>query len=622
MRNVLWMCLCVAGVMSVRGVTCADPGKALRPQTMRRYLQGPESERIALCLREGKVTLGEVHYAPDWRSCPYTNETAHGLWLVHGTADLPFDKAAATLRCDPEGVPVHGQTWMEEGVETDLEMCAPFGRRPTVQIRLHVTNRATTDRTESWAFLVRTAAEGKLVHGAPDGYCDYNPTIDEWTTLKPTWRAHGAHVWVDGDRFVTALGKEGLSWDAAKGALRFRARLRPGESRTLDLALGRGAVEYPAFEATRTACRASWADALRRVDGRSGLVRAMTVQMLQCFSRATDGTFLPRQGGLQRWVWPGESIVVVEALLRLGYRDYVEKMLAFFLGGCYPKPSGEIGPFGNDWAGDTGCIVDMFARTCLETDDTVLWRRWREPALRAFDWMRATRAATKDMPGCVEGLFPPLKSTDMADRFQNWGQTDLINLVALECLAAAAVKFGDPREAEIRAEAQALRLRIAELLDVWRKKAAGRPEFPIPFSPDGVADAQLRRHHFFFSHPGAFADCGFLSPTELLRVRAWLIREGVADGKGFYMRHLTLPKMGNNTWYTTYAEFRWFRAWHRVGREDLAQESLQALLKRSVTAETLVGERVDDYHPWFFPWCPNASGAARIALMLLETNGN
>ena len=47
------------------------------------------------------------------------------------------------------------------------------------------------------------------------------------------------------------------------------------------------------------------------------------------------------------------------------------------------------------------------------------------------------------------------------------------------------------------------------------------------------------------------------------------------------------------------------------------QEALDALLKYSVTAEGLVGERIHNENKWFWPWSPNASGAARIVLMML-----
>lgn len=37
-----------------------------------------------------------------------------------------------------------------------------------------------------------------------------------------------------------------------------------------------------------------------------------------------------------------------------------------------------------------------------------------------------------------------------------------------------------------------------------------------------------------------------------------------------------------------------------------------------MTEEYLIGERYHDCDPWFFPWCPNASGAGRIVQMILE----
>ena len=59
-------------------------------------------------------------------------------------------------------------------------------------------------------------------------------------------------------------------------------------------------------------------------------------------------------------------------------------------------------------------------------------------------------------------------------------------------------------------------------------------------------------------------------------------------------------------------------AWRRVGRNDLAEQARDVCLKYALTDELYVGERYHDANVWFYPWSPNASGAGRIIMMLLE----
>ena len=189
-------------------------------------------------------------------------------------------------------------------------------------------------------------------------------------------------------------------------------------------------------------------------------------------------------------------------------------------------------------------------------------------------------------------------------------------------------KFFSPSDVvPFRNEVNAYRAVIVGLLTPWRREAADAPYFRLPLDPTGREDETLRRRNYFYSHTGRFASLGFLSQEELLKLRNWLIKEGLADERGLYMRQPTctcwdtgklLPfGLAHNVWYTTSCELGWFTAWRAVGRDDLAQETFKAMLKYSVTAEGCVGERYCSSDPWFFPWSPNASGAGRIVLMAL-----
>ena len=579
-----------------------------RPQSTRRYLHGPFAERLIVQWREGKVTLGEVVHDPDWKKMPYEKQRSCGVWILHGANDEAFDFRAAKLRLEKDATPIAGESWRVGDLEYDLEGCAPFGRRPNAQMRLTVKNCGTSACEEPIAFLLRTAPEKDLCAGAPDGYFHYNPRTSDWLGLPPSWWQDGGNICGPGGSFVTF--SEPVTIANVPGVARTTVKLAPGESHVIDFVLGKGKVEAPAFEATKARARADWQEELRRVEGRTELVRNLTVQMLQCFSVPTSGNgILPRQGGLQRWVWPGDQKQASAALDRLGYGEYVEKTVAYYFGTCQ-RADGEVGPFGNGWINDTASCLEVLSTHALVSGDRAFWTKWRDGAEKAFRWICALREQ--------DGLFPAKKSTDSGAAFRHWGGTDLCNLTAIEKFADAAAKFGDLVAAEAKAVAADYRAAIDRHLDRWRRAYAGKDEFSIPFAPDG-ANEEVYRKGFYYSHPGNFAGAGFLSEEEMLRLRTWLLRNGFADKKGpCELCRSAREDIAEHVWYLTWSELGWFRGWLRHGRRDLAKEALDTCLQYAMTDEYLVGERYHDCDPWFFPWCPNASGSGRIVQMLLE----
>jgi len=600
------------GSVCVAAVCLTTQGGFVRPNTTRRYLQAPLSESVSVFLREGKITFGDIIHSDDWASASYYKgkQPAHGVWLVHGTSDVSYDFAKAVLNRDPEGMPVHSQTWRDGDLEVTLTACQSFGRQSAVQARLLLTNRGTAPVSEKIGFLLRAAPENKLIFSAPDIYDYYAPRMSDWKMLPTTFSEGGKGVLSDKDRFV-AFSMNPV-WDDVTGTARFTFSLAPNACGVLEFTIGKGSVVCPSFSASAGGVRSEWAKLLARAKNRTPFVRSQIVQILQCFGRPTEGDFvLPRQGGLQRYVWPGETVHVAEALDRLGYGDYAAMAVDFLM--RFAQPNGRIGPFGTGWASETAYCIETVSRHCLLTDDIVCWRRHRDAVMRGFGWIKVTRAETtggKD--GAIAGLFPPLKATDAERRFQHWGMTDLVNEGALRVLAAAAGKFGDARLGEIKAEGQAYRAVIEGILDRWRRASSGKDTFFIPLAPDGRNEAQFRAENLFYFHPGAFAENGYLTEDEMLRQRTWLIREGIASDRGLYQRH------GGKVWYTTWSEYQWSLGWRRVGRTDLSRQALDALLAWSVTDEDYVGERICEQSPWYFPWSPNASGSARILKMLLN----
>ncbi len=587
-----------------------------RPKTTRRYLHGPLAERLLTFWREGKMAFGEVEHKDDW-SLNYRRDLhAHAAWLVHGAGDEPFDFRSAEMMIPEGGEPDHAQKWRVGPLEVTLAACAPFGRKPSAFIRLTARNVGSKDLREPFAFLLREGLESKLIFGAPDVYRVYNPSVADWAEIAPKgWRRDG-NVMRHGERFV-AFADVLFAWDAEKGAARFAFDLKPGEAKSIELEIGKGECQAIGYDAARKAMLADWAKELAKLKLPAApqparIIRNLAVQMLQCLSMPTEGDFvLPRQGGLQRYVWPGDADCFLEALDAIGYGEYVAKCIDFYYSHCQ-RANGEAGPFRNNWAGDTASVLKSFARHCTVTGDAECWRRWREAAFKAFGWIEAKRQEGG-------GLFPSMKATDHPAVLRAWGSNDLKGLEAYVAFRTAAEKFGDSRTAEVKSAEASYRAALTKAMDAQRRKYAGKDEFEVPITADGYDDPFLEMFMFYL-HPGRFAENGLLTPDEMMRLRTWLMRRGYANANGLYANNPLSrnPEWRNHIWYTTWTELHWFRAWRRVGRNDLADKVLDACLKYALTDELYVGERYHDANPWYYPWSPNASGSGRITMMLLE----
>ena len=583
-----------------------------KPKTTRRYLQGPLAERLLVMFREGKILYGDVHHLDDW-SFRYRHVRSHAVWLV-GPNDAPFDFKKAELNVTEDGLPAHSQTWRDDALEITLAACAPVVRKPSAFARLTVKNNGTAEVSRDFALFVRAAKEDKLVFGAPDIYKIYDPQLDTWLKLPcDDWLADNKML-RSNDRFVEVLSDTKTRWDAEKGALRFTLVIPPNNTATVDFAIGKGIRECASYDAAYAAMRDGWAKALaplrlpQRIANTPGLlrfVRHQAVQMLQCLALPDDGRdfIIPRQGGLQRCVWPGEVWPYAAGLDLLGYHDYVEQIIDFFFTKCQ-KPTGEAGPFRNHWASDTASVIVIFAQHCLEANAADCWGKYSDAAYKAFQWIESQRDET--------GLFPPMRSTDEDPlKFRSWVYTDIRNWMACNMLAKASAKFNDLREKEFRKAADNYRQVLQKIVDNVRATNDGSDELVIPISHDGQADPELIKRNFFQLHVGRVLDGEFITDAdEMIRIRRGMLRRGTASENGLYSRK------GGDIWYVGLVENQWYFAWRRAGRDDLAKQTLEAFLRFTCTSENYLCERYMETNPWYLPWSPNASASGRLIAML------
>ena len=629
------------------GVACAGSGGWETPRTTRRYVHPPMAERLCVLFNDAKLLLSEVRHEHNWTTRDYDKEVGNVLWFFQGKDDRLFDFRTAENLLPEDGVPLHGLRWREGGVAVTLETCCDFERRTTAHGRFTVANGGRRRFAEEYAVRVRYGNEATLLGGylehPPDFYQPYRSVTGTWSQVSCDWSWKDGSLRSPAGGFITfSKPVPSARWDAERGELRFAVDLEPGASFVLDFAFGIGADVRPAFDATCAATAEAWRRELGRINRlpeslredpeRLRIVRNLVVQILQCFCHPVGCDYvLPRQGGLQRWVWPWDNMEALTALGKIGdFGRYVESAIDFYFGlygygsGGYPEPEnrGKIGPFGNDWDCNTANCLGILGRYCLDSGNREPWDRYRAKALEGFRWIMRHRvpAGAKD---AVPGFFPVGWASDYKTDAQPWGFTDANNLNDLGDFRAAAERFRDPALAEIRAGFEDYLGTMRDRVLLFKRESADKPDFDLPITPDrrDVGRDFPRLYHGDMVTLGL--KNGYLDAADAMRIWACCLRTGQASANGLTGKFSTAnddPVM-RHYWYTTSQDLKWHRAFRMIGRNDLADVILEAALKFSMSRELYVGERYRDDEPWFLPWSPNCSGSGRIIQMLLDAHG-
>jgi hypothetical protein len=419
--------------------------------------------------------MGENQYPRDIKTLVINdNIPCSGIWAVHTRHARVFDFKNAKLRVPEDGTPIHGLTATFGGFEMDMEAFCDTARQSTCYIKVTVTNCSPYRARERFGLVVRSGKESRLVYGAPDGYCSHYPEVSAFKYTPNTFVRCG-NILRDGMTFVGIRTDVSWEYGDADGTVWVREWLEPGESYTLYLSFGKGEyapVEYD-YDAERQRVTEYWKNQLNRLrlptklqndPEKLRLVKNFTVQVLQCYAHYVGKDFLvPRQGGLQRYVWLWDQYPVLEAISRLGdFAEFYRGAIATYFDQMQGE-DGRICTFGEVWAQDTACGLLAFSGVCLNADDRTLWNQYVEKAYAAFSWIRKKRWECRGEAECVDGLFPPMRGSDWPQVFQNWN-IDRWNVLAMQRFAEALAHFGDARADEVSAEHEAYRLTLLSAL--------------------------------------------------------------------------------------------------------------------------------------------------------------
>jgi len=476
--------------------------------------------------------------------------------------------------------------------------------------------------------LLRTGLERQLVFGAPDVYESYEPDVEVWKNAECTWSLQ-VEEYRDNEYFLRTEEGEKLLFDESRGLLYTNVALEPGEGKKFVFVLGKGASKAFDYEAEKQETIVFYEKELKRISHpmitigqdiqKAQLMQNLTIQLLQCFTKPVGEAFvLCRQGGLQRRVWPFEALYVLEALGKLGdFGDYIEPVIDGYFS-LMQAENGEIVPLGIHWAMATANVLYSFSDYAMIAGRDY-FAKYREKAVRAFKYIRATRASTKEEPGVQVGLYPPLRSCDCDLVFQGWTNTDTMNLIGLKKFCQVLRFYEDGFAEEAEKEYQAYYQVVRECFA--RAKALSNPKEGIRltgFVPGMPGD---ETKFAFGPFTGTVTWALELEAEEVDQLVAYKKQQGTIH-EGLYWRmpdyyRMVDPDGVMRVWYTTLEDYYWFITFKRLGRTDACQQIVDSMLQYSTTKEGYMLERYHQRDPYFVPWSPNASGNGRLLLMLM-----
>lgn len=606
-----------------------------RARTTRVYIHPPKSERMFTMWREGKFCFGEN----DNPITDYMAQISSAIWFVDGDGDQ-LDFRSSEYVMHPDGIPVHGLVNSIDSLEITFETFATCERKSVCYIKLTVKNISERMINEKIGFVLRTGQECKLLFDSPDNYGIYAPKLEYWNDITPTWKKEG-NIYRDGDRIVKIAGELDFAFDEHTGFAFAEMSLSPGESREMIFAYSIGEFTMGDYAAECSKVTDYWKKELSRINKIPEniaknpeyvkIIKNLTVHILQmfCYSKGND-YLLSRQGGLQRQIWTGETIYVLEMLHRIGdFDDYIEQTIDTYFNVFWTE-SGEVVPLGIWWAMQTGNVIYSFADYAAVRGKEY-YDKYRDKAAKSFEWMVKTRASTVAGDGIVEGLFPPLSSCDDELVFQNWLITDPYNIVSLERYLKTAELFNDPISKEVKKELDDYRAKLFKYWEIRKEEQKDSDELEPCYAPVG-SDEKFLKNFLFARHIWEFMRACDISEEDCERVLKYYKKRGLING-GLYnkmpnnlgrigsQKH-AIDAVGNSVvWYVATAEYGYFKYFHRHGMNERCEEMISDLIKYAMTDEYYMIERFNQDEPYFIPWSPNASANGRLITMILDYYG-
>jgi hypothetical protein len=559
-----------------------------------------------------------------------------------------FDKVQ--YETHEEGCPIHAVSYPFGDCTLRMECFCTIERVPDTYVRFSVKNETVWPIRDEVALMPRTGQEPLLTCMDRDGYSHLDNNVGNWGFILNTWHFENGSL-SDGvyDIQIPDNGGFTLSWRGDvpetpwqhKNHLRIEYDLAPGEEKSLICVFRSKKSALSEYGKEKIQAESFWRREFERIRAYPGtdtaierlMCKTLVAQCLQMFSYPIGKEYvLPRQGGLERAVWPAEAVEFLIALDRIGnFNDYTQTAYDYFFDVLQRKDGEEKGEICNRkgffvWGCITGASIWGVARHMIYTGDAA-YKRYRDPAYHAFCWMQRQR--NQGVEYGVKGIFPPMQASDWnhgGDRHLSWCWTDGINLLGYRWLAAAFRQYKDPAAEE-----------ITQAYDDYMQIMKGilSQELEKNDRTDEIIISNMLGEPMSDPPPGPYFNDG---PANLMRVgiiepgsEAARLVEGYYKNRCLMKNGLTGMMSGGwgtwafkndpwagHTWYTNYPDLCWFLYYLRGGKREKALEILNAQLRYSMTPEFYMLERYADNDPYFVPWLPNASANGRTLMMLSD----
>jgi hypothetical protein len=439
-----------------------------RPFTAKRYLHPPLAERLITMWPDFRVVNGDI-VEEDY------GQRSGGFRMLLGKAlETPsFDRVQ--YETNKEGYPIHAVSYRFGDCTLRMECFCTIERVPDTYVRFSVKNETVWRIRNEVALMPRTGREFLLTCMGRAGYSHLDNNLGNWGFIPNTWRFENGFL-TDGvyDIQIPDDGGFTLSWRGDipetpwqyKNHLGIEYSLAPGEEKSLVCVFRSKQSALSEYGKEKLRSESFWRGELERIHTYPGtgtaierlMCKTLVTQCLQMFCYPIGKDYvLPRQGGLERAVWPAEAAEFLIALDRIGnFRDYTQTAYDYFFDILQRKDGEEKGEIRNregegffHWGCITGASIWGAARHMIYTGDAA-YKKYRDPAYGAFCWMQRQR--NRGAEGGIKGLFPPMQATDWnasGDRHLSWCWTDAVNLLGYQWLAAAFRKYKDPATEEI-----------------------------------------------------------------------------------------------------------------------------------------------------------------------------
>jgi hypothetical protein len=560
----------------------------------------------------------------------------------------------------------HGPLVLEQTafcILPDADAVATGRERQLLVVRMTVEN-AGEQPVES-ALLVMI---GKALGAQRTNYRPFVPVVQRWREETFPWQAKDRSL-VAGDRVLLAHRADGpepaafhptfeLSADARqspesyRNCLRFPLKLKPGETRTIDLVAAGTSSLYPetdsedmasvGFEAALRRAENHWdrllapGMKLTTPDPRINTVyKAMIVSSLQNLHKAPDRPWHePDQSCFHlAGVWPWEFSQQAVPLASIGYHRELEGAIQFFterqvgvgphaatngpqgdvasIEGCY------VGNCGIYWMCETGAILNAMAGKYRYSRGAAWLEANRSSILAAWRFIENARKQTRitDENGqkhIAYGLLPAGRATDGGERDYMVGFSDNYTWEGMAAMAEAFRVAGLSEAEQMIRDADDYRECILEAV---RRSQYEDPDTGLLVIPNSLTrrGAAHGGKAFDIRYSLAMWQTGLLDATDprFDAAMEWQQRRG-----GFLMGLVFPFPIGSTIWYVNSIEKGKYM--NHLARGELEKSLLvfYTNLIYSMSQDCFqTVERIDLDEPNFSPFQQNASGNGRIIEM-------